>query len=98
MNPTNRRTQQNRRANELINAPDEEIFRKARLAVCAIVAKIHTIDWTVELLKTSTLRIGMRANWYGIFGESCPSDKGHYRSHIIFTRPHHLYRISRGTD
>lgn len=50
--------------------PDEEIFRKARLSVCAIVAKIHTIDWTVELLKNPILRTGMRANWYGLFGES----------------------------
>eukprot|EP00904_Undaria_pinnatifida_P006812 jgi/Undpi1/3260/HiC_scaffold_15.g06634.m1 len=48
---------------------DEEIFRKARLAVCAIVAKIHTIDWTVELLKTDVLRTGMRINWYGIIGK-----------------------------
>ncbi|CAN0536576.1 unnamed protein product, partial [Laminaria digitata] len=49
---------------------DEEIFRKARLAVCAIVAKVHTIDWTVELLKTSTLRLAMKANWYGLIRKS----------------------------
>lgn len=48
---------------------DEEIFRKARLSVCAMVAKVHTIDWTVELLKNPLLRTGMRSNWYGIFGE-----------------------------
>lgn len=28
---------------------DEEIFRKARLATSAVIAKIHTIDWTVEV-------------------------------------------------
>lgn len=27
---------------------DEEIFQKARLVVSAVVAKIHTVDWTVE--------------------------------------------------
>ena len=48
---------------------DEEIFRKTRLTVSAIVAKVHTIDWTVELLKNPILRTGMRANWYGIIGE-----------------------------
>ncbi|CAN0517501.1 unnamed protein product, partial [Ectocarpus sp. 8 AP-2014] len=48
---------------------DEEIFRKARLGVSAIVAKVHTIDWTVELLKNPILRTAMRANWYGIIGE-----------------------------
>ena len=42
--------------------------------MCAIVAKIHTIDWTVELLKTDVLRAGMRINWYGIIGELCPSN------------------------
>lgn len=48
---------------------DEEIFRKTRLSVSAIVAKVHTIDWTVELLKNGIMRTGMRANWYGIIGE-----------------------------
>ncbi|CAM9858665.1 unnamed protein product [Ectocarpus sp. 4 AP-2014] len=48
---------------------DEEIFRKARLGVSAIVAKVHTIDWTVELLKNPILRTAMRANWYGIIGK-----------------------------
>ena len=47
---------------------DEGIFRKARLAVAAIVAKIHTIDWTVELLKTPLLRTAMFVNWDGFFG------------------------------
>lgn len=28
---------------------DEGIFRKARLVTSAVVAKIHTIDWTVEV-------------------------------------------------
>eukprot|EP00892_Ulva_mutabilis_P010544 jgi/Ulvmu1/7862/UM004_0093.1 len=47
---------------------DEGIFRKARLAVAAIVAKIHTIDWTVELLKTPLLKTAMNVNWNGFFG------------------------------
>lgn len=38
---------------------DDDIFNKARLAVAAIVAKIHTVDWTVELLKNRTLEVGM---------------------------------------
>lgn len=47
---------------------DEGIFRKARLAVAALVAKIHTIDWTVELLKTPLLKTAMNVNWTGFFG------------------------------
>jgi alpha-dioxygenase len=31
------------------NLDDEGIFRKARLVVSAVVAKVHTIDWTVEV-------------------------------------------------
>jgi Animal haem peroxidase len=46
---------------------DERLFGLARLPVAAIAAKIHTIDWTVELLKTKALYIGMNANWSGLF-------------------------------
>jgi len=42
---------------------DEDLYRYARLVTSAVVAKIHTIDWTVQLLKTDTLLAGMRANW-----------------------------------
>mmetsp|Transcript_10722 Transcript_10722/g.18263 ORF Transcript_10722/g.18263 Transcript_10722/m.18263 type:complete len:894 (-) Transcript_10722:135-2816(-) len=45
---------------------DEEIFGKARVVVSSLVAKIHTVDWTVELLKTKLLQIGMNANWDGL--------------------------------
>ncbi|XP_076945227.1 alpha-dioxygenase PIOX-like [Bidens hawaiensis] len=41
---------------------DENLFRRARLVTSAVMAKIHTIDWTVELLKTDTLLAGMRGN------------------------------------
>merc|ERR1712165_181994 len=46
---------------------DEEIFQAARCVIAAQVAKIHTIDWTVELLKTRMMRIAMETNWYGVF-------------------------------
>lgn len=42
---------------------DENIFRHARLVTSAVIAKIHTIDWTVQLLKTDILHAGMKANW-----------------------------------
>lgn len=45
------------------NLSDEELYRYARLVTSAVIAKVHTIDWTVELLKTKTMRAGMRANW-----------------------------------
>lgn len=42
---------------------EEDLYRHARLVTSAVIAKVHTIDWTVELLKTETMLAGMRANW-----------------------------------
>ncbi|XP_058186744.1 alpha-dioxygenase PIOX [Rhododendron vialii] len=56
---------------------DEELYRHARLVTSAVIAKIHTIDWTVELLKTDTLLAGMRGNWYGILGKKFKDTFGH---------------------
>jgi alpha-dioxygenase len=63
-------------AKENPDLTDEEIYGYCRNIISALVAKIHTIDWTVELLKTNTLRIGMETNWKGItkalFGDNFP--------------------------
>nr|XP_043633555.1 alpha-dioxygenase 1-like [Erigeron canadensis] len=56
---------------------DENLYRHARLVTSAVMAKIHTIDWTVQLLKTDTLLAGMRANWYGLFGKGIKDRYGH---------------------
>jgi len=37
---------------------DDEIFGYARNIIAALTAKIHTTDWTCELLKTEQLKIG----------------------------------------
>ncbi|KAJ0657040.1 putative heme peroxidase superfamily, heme peroxidase, animal-type [Helianthus annuus] len=34
---------------------DEDLYRHARLVTSAVIAKVHTIDWTIELLKTDML-------------------------------------------
>lgn len=62
---------------------DEELYRYARLATAAVIAKIHTIDWTVELLKMDTLHAGMRANWYGLLGKKFKDAFGHTGSSIL---------------
>ncbi|KAK4756373.1 hypothetical protein SAY87_006500 [Trapa incisa] len=56
---------------------DEQLYRRARLVTSAVIAKIHTIDWTIELLKTNTLLAGMRINWYGIMGKKFKDRFGH---------------------
>lgn len=48
-------------------ASDEEIFQVARLVVAAEIAKIHTIEWTTQLLYDEPLFLGMNSNWHGLF-------------------------------
>jgi hypothetical protein len=47
---------------------DQEIFRAARLINNALMAKIHTVDWTTAILTHPALQIGMNANWSGLAG------------------------------
>ncbi|MCX5723767.1 MAG: oxygenase, partial [Nitrospirae bacterium] len=46
-----------------------ELFEVARLVVAAEIAKIHTIEWTTQLLYDEPLHRGMNANWQGVFHE-----------------------------
>jgi hypothetical protein len=47
----------------------EDIFDRARLINAALLAKIHTIEWTPAILGHPTLQIAMKANWWGLAGE-----------------------------
>ncbi len=49
------------------DASDREIFEAARLVVAAEIAKIHTIEWTTQLLYGEPLFLGMNSNWFGLF-------------------------------
>ncbi|KEH24897.1 pathogen-inducible alpha-dioxygenase [Medicago truncatula] len=69
--------------NEYPDLEDEDLYRHARLVTSAVIAKIHTIDWTVELLKTDTLLAGMRANWYGLLGKKFKDTFGHVGDSIL---------------
>jgi len=48
---------------------DEALFQHARLINAALLAKIHTVEWTTAILGHPALQIGMRANWWGIATE-----------------------------
>ena len=56
-----------RRANPLW--PDERIFSMARMINAALMAKIHTVEWTPAILQNPALQIGMKANWWGLVTE-----------------------------
>ena len=47
----------------------EQLFNTARLVNVALMAKIHTIEWTPAILAHPTLQLGMNANWWGLAGE-----------------------------
>ncbi|EPS41162.1 hypothetical protein H072_4942 [Dactylellina haptotyla CBS 200.50] len=47
----------------------DQIFDKARLVNCALMAKIHTVEWTPAILAHPALQIAMSANWWGLAGE-----------------------------
>ena len=44
----------------------DELFEMARLVVSAEIAKIHTTEWTPQLLYDEPLYLGMNANWSGL--------------------------------
>lgn len=45
---------------------DERLFHTARLVNTALMAKIHTVEWTPGILDTPVLRQSMNANWHGL--------------------------------
>jgi hypothetical protein len=48
---------------------DEELFQRARLVVSALLAKIHTVEWTPAIISHPTTVYALRANWFGVAGE-----------------------------
>jgi Animal haem peroxidase len=50
----------------------DELFAAARLIVAAEIAKIHTTEWTPQLLYNEPLYKGMNANWNGLLGTGDP--------------------------
>jgi Animal haem peroxidase len=48
---------------------DEDLFQHARLVVAALLAKIHTVEWTPAVISHPTTVLALRANWFGLAGE-----------------------------
>jgi hypothetical protein len=45
---------------------EEDLFQKARLINAAVMAKIHTVEWTPAVLPNRILNDAMIGNWYGL--------------------------------
>jgi len=48
---------------------DDRLHGKAKLINSAVMAKIHTVEWTPAILPHPVIKIGMHANWYGLLDE-----------------------------
>lgn len=48
---------------------DQELYDKARLVNAALMAKIHTVEWTPAIIAHPTTVYAMHANWFGVLGE-----------------------------
>jgi Animal haem peroxidase len=49
---------------------DDELYSKARLINAALMAKIHTVEWTPAIISHPTTKYAMKANWWGILGKT----------------------------
>ena len=47
---------------------DEQLFRKARLINSALMAKIHTVEWTPAIVPHPVIKAAMNVNWSGLVG------------------------------
>jgi Animal haem peroxidase len=45
---------------------DNRLFNVARLINAALMAKIHSIEWTPAILPNQALDAGLNSNWYGL--------------------------------
>ncbi|MEK6275948.1 MAG: peroxidase family protein [Actinomycetota bacterium] len=59
---------------------DQQLYDKARLVTGALIAKIHTLDWTPAIIAHPTMKVAMKANWWGIAGKWFSSHIGRISS------------------
>jgi hypothetical protein len=45
---------------------DDCLFNVARLINAAVMAKIHSVEWTPAILPNQTLETGLNSNWFGL--------------------------------
>ena len=67
------------------NWSDEELFQRARLINAAVLAKIHTVEWTPAIISHPTTVIAMHANWYGLAGERITNTFGRLTSSEVIS-------------
>jgi hypothetical protein len=48
---------------------DDRLYAKAKLINSALMAKIHTVEWTPAIVPHPVIQTAMRVNWSGLAGE-----------------------------
>lgn len=51
------------------NWTDDQLHAKARLINAAVMAKIHTVEWTSAIIAHPTTEWATKVNWYGLLGK-----------------------------
>ena len=62
---------------------DQELYEKGRLVNAALMAKIHTVDWTPAIIAHPTTVSALRANWWGLEGERLDKSVGRLTSNDV---------------
>jgi hypothetical protein len=62
---------------------EDELYDKARLVVSALMAKIHTVDWTPAVIAHPTTVMALRTNWWGLEGEKLDKRFGRLTSNEV---------------
>ena len=64
---------------------DQRLFDTAWLINSALMAKIHTVEWTPGIVNTPALWFAMNVNWSGIFGQNLKDRFGRLGDSEIFS-------------
>jgi hypothetical protein len=64
---------------------DERLFQTARLVNAALMAKIHTVEWTPAIVAHPALEVGMPANWWGLAGKGIKTTFGRISANEAFS-------------
>ena len=54
------------------NESDQWLYDKARLVNSALMAKIHTVEWTPAVIANPITERAMYSNWWGLLGQGGP--------------------------
>jgi hypothetical protein len=64
---------------------DQDLYLRARLINAALLAKIHTVEWTPAILGHPTIKFSMEGGWWGILGKQVTDALGRFGSGDILS-------------